>query len=223
MLSDVMEDYLKAIYFLQDQEEGEERVRTSKIADYLDVEPPTVTSMVKKLSDSGLVDYEEYRGVRLTQEGEPVALEIVRHHRLLETYLTEHLDYDWSEVHEEADRLEHHISEKFAKRVAERLENPSVDPHGDPIPDEDLEPLEEGDDVRLSECTESSSVVVNRVDDHDPEVLEYLSENGIDTGTEIDVVEVAPFDVITVDAGEDGTEVSLSDRIAQQIMVEYID
>ena len=216
-----MEDYLKAIYFLQEEGESEERVKTSRIAEYLDVEPPTVTSMVKRLSDSSLVDYEEYRGVRLTREGEPVALEIVRHHRLIETYLTEHLDYDWSEVHEEADRLEHHISDKFAERVAERLEDPSVDPHGDPIPDEDLKPLDKTEGLRLSECRESNTVVVDRVNDRDPDILEYLSEHGITTGTEIDVVEVAPFDVITVDTGKD--EVSLSDGIAEQIQVEYTD
>jgi Mn-dependent DtxR family transcriptional regulator len=138
MLSDVMEDYLKTIYYLQG--DGEERIRTSDIASHLDVTSPTVTSMLEKLEDRGLVDREKYKGVRLTDEGETVALEVLRHHRLLEAYLTEHLDYDWSEVHDEADRLEHHISEKFERRLADLLGDPEVDPHGDPIPNEELDP-----------------------------------------------------------------------------------
>src|SRR6056297_1066903 len=124
MLSDVMEDYLKAIYILQELDDPP--VSTSEIAEYLDVTPPTVTSMVEKLDDRGLVEREKYTGVELTEEGVTVALEVLRHHRLLEAYLTEHLDYDWSEVHDEADRLEHHISEKFERRLADLLDDPDV-------------------------------------------------------------------------------------------------
>src|SRR6056297_4177740 len=149
MLSDVMEDYLKAIYTLQ--EGSEDPVATSDIADELDVTPPTVTSMVEKLEDRGLVEREKYKGVELTPEGETVALEVIRHHRLLEAYLTEHLDYSWSEVHDEADALEHHISEEFERRVAEALDDPEVDPHGDPIPGVDLDPIESDDTDRLTE------------------------------------------------------------------------
>jgi len=132
MLSDVMEDYLKTIYSLQ--QDSDDPIATSAIAEYLDVTSPTVTSMIEKLEDRGLVEREKYKGVELTDEGETVALEVLRHHRLLEAYLTEHLDYSWSEVHEEADALEHHISEEFERRVAEVLGDPEVDPHGDPIP-----------------------------------------------------------------------------------------
>lgn len=114
MLSAVMEDYLKAIYQLQQEGDGE-RVRTSAIAEYLEVTPPTVTSMLSKLEERELVDREKYKGVTLSPDGERVALEVIRHHRLLEAYLTEHLDFRWSEVHDEADRLEHHIS-GFARR-----------------------------------------------------------------------------------------------------------
>ncbi|MFC6726080.1 metal-dependent transcriptional regulator, partial [Halobium palmae] len=119
MLSDVMEDYLKAIYVLQ-SEEGPP-VSTSAIAERVGKTPPTVTSMVETLEERGLVDREKYKGVELTDEGMTVALEVIRHHRLLEAYLAEHLDYDWTEVHDEADRLEHHISEEFERRVAEAL------------------------------------------------------------------------------------------------------
>src|SRR6056297_1761018 len=158
MLSDVMEDYLKAIYTLQ--EGSEDPVATSDIADELDVTPPTVTSMVEKLEERGLVEREKYKGVELTTEGETVALEVLRHHRLLETYLTEHLDYSWSEVHEEADALEHHISEEFEERVADVLGDPEVDPHGDPIPSADLTPPGDDDTTPLSEYAEGESVVV---------------------------------------------------------------
>src|SRR6056297_1082078 len=140
MLSAKMEDYLKAIYEVK-QREGEP-VSTSAVAELLDVEPPTVTSMMEKLESRGLVDREKYKGVELTDEGETVALEVLRHHRLLEAYLAEHLDYDWSAVHDEAERLEHHISEEFERRVAAALGDPDVDPHGDPIPDADLEPVD---------------------------------------------------------------------------------
>ncbi|MDY7083195.1 MAG: metal-dependent transcriptional regulator, partial [Halobacteria archaeon] len=146
MLSDVMEDYIKAIYHLQREDSP---VSTSEIADYLGVKPPTVTSMLDKLEERGFVEREKYKGVELTEDGETVALEVLRHHRLLETFLTEHLNYDWTEVHDEADRLEHHISEEFEKRVAEELDEPTVDPHGDPIPNADLEPPAEGDVFRL--------------------------------------------------------------------------
>src|SRR6056297_2493449 len=158
MLSDVMEDYLKAIYALQQDEEGP--VATSAIAEYLDVTPPTVTSMIEKLEDRGLVEREKYKGVELTPEGETVALEVIRHHRLLESYLTEHLDYAWSEVHDEADALEHHISEEFERRVADALGDPDVDPHGDPIPSADLTPPGDDDTTPLSEYAEGESVVV---------------------------------------------------------------
>ena len=122
MLSDVMEDYLKSIYSLQ-ADDGEP-VSPSALADHLGVTPPTVTSMVEKLEERGLVEREKYKGVELTDEGRTVALEVLRHHRLLEAYLTEHLDYSWSEVHDEADALEHHISEEFERRVADLLDDP---------------------------------------------------------------------------------------------------
>ncbi len=216
MLSDVMEDYLKAIYVLQ-TERGPP-VATSAIADYLGKTPPTVTSMVEKLESRGLVEREKYKGVELTEEGETVALEVIRHHRLIEAYLAEHLDYDWSEVHDEADALEHHISEEFERRVAAALGNPEVDPHGDPIPGVDLKPLDEDNATRLNEHEEGDRVVVVRVRDRGVSELEYLADAGITPGTTLDVVDVAPFGMVTVRSPE-GAEQSLPESVAASIRV----
>jgi DtxR family Mn-dependent transcriptional regulator len=210
-----MEDYLKAVYILQ-SEEGPP-VSTSAIADYLGKTAPTVTSMLGKLEDRGLVDREKYKGVELTPEGETVALEVLRHHRLLESYLAEQLDYDWSEVHDEADRLEHHISEEFERRVAEALGDPEVDPHGDPIPGADLEPIEADEAERLSELGVGDRAVVTRVSDRDEAELEYLAEAGVRPGTELVVVDVAPFGMVTVEVAD--REQSLPDRVAASIRV----
>ncbi|MFW6316862.1 MAG: metal-dependent transcriptional regulator [Halorubrum sp.] len=215
MLSDVMEDYLKAIYVLQ-SERGPP-VSTSAIAEYLDKTSPSVTDMLGKLEERGLVEREPYQGAELTAEGEAVALEVVRHHRLLEAFLADRLDYDWSEVHDEADALEHHISEEFERRVAEALGDPAVDPHGDPIPGADLEPVDEGSGPRLSDRVKGDRVVVARVSDRDEDELEYLADAGITPGTELEVVDVAPFGMVTV-ATPTG-EQSLPAEVARSIRV----
>jgi len=219
MLSAKMEDYLKAVY--EAQGESEDPVSTSRIAEMLDVTPPTVTSMLEKLEERELVEREKYKGVRLTTEGETVALEVIRHHRLLETYLTEQLGYDWAAVHDEADRLEHHISEEFERRVADVLGDPTVDPHGDPIPDDSLEPVDETG-ATLSEFGEGERVAVTRVRDRDPEELAYLDEVGVTPGTRLTVVEVAPIGMVTVELSS-GDQVSLPDAITRTIFVEHED
>jgi DtxR family Mn-dependent transcriptional regulator len=215
MLSAVMEDYIKAIYAIGS--DGEERVSTSALADYLDVTAPTVSSMLKKLEERGLVDREEYKGVTLTEEGELVALEILRHHRLLEAFLTEQLDYDWADVHDEADRLEHHVSEELTDRIAEALGNPPVDPHGDPIPDADLSLPEESETTRLADAGEGERVVVRRIRHQGDEELRYLADAGIRPGVELAVVDVAPFGMVTVES-VDG-EQSLPEEVARLIEV----
>ena len=220
MFSDTMEDYLKAIYVLQ-TEHGPP-VSTSEIAEYLDKTPPTVTSMVSSLAEHDLINHEKYKGVELTEEGETVALEVIRHHRLLETYLTEHLDYDWHEVHEEADALEHHISEEFERRVADALDNPTVDPHGDPIPGVDLDPIAVDDADRLTEFEPGDHVVVTRVSDREEEELTYLEAAGITPETELEIVDIAPFGMVTV-ATLDGDEQSLPESVARSIRVEPVD
>ena len=214
-----MEDYLKAIYVLQ-SEQGPP-VSTSAIAEYLDKSSPSVTDMLGKLEERGLVEREPYQGAELTAEGEAVALEVVRHHRLLEAFLADRLDYDWSEVHDEADALEHHISEEFERRVAEALGDPAVDPHGDPIPGADLEPVDEGSGPRLSDRDEGDRVVVTRVSDRDEDELDYLADAGITPGTAVEVVGVAPFGMVTVTTPTG--EQSLPAAIARSIRVEDAD
>lgn len=191
MVSDVMEDYLKTIYTLQ--QEVDAPVRTSTIAEHLEVTPPTVSSMLSSLEDRGLVTREKYAGAELTADGETLALETLRHHRLLEAFLTEYLDYEWSEVHDEADVLEHHISESFERRVATALDDPSVDPHGDPIPGEELSPPPDVEADPLSEFGEGDLVVVVRVSDRERDELEYLADAGVVPGTTVTIREIAPI------------------------------
>ncbi|OVE84309.1 metal-dependent transcriptional regulator [Natronolimnobius baerhuensis] len=217
MLSDVMEDYLKIIYQLQ--RSTDDRIKTSEIAEELDVTSPTVTSMLDKLEDRSLVDREKYRGVTLTDEGETVALEVVRHHRLLEAYLTEHLDYDWSEVHDEADRLEHHISENFEARVADALDQTEVDPHGAPIPSADLEPPKRTDGKSMMEFEAGETVIVEEVADHDADVLSYLADHGVEPGVELEIIEVAPFGMLTARATGHDEPVSLPEDVAHHVRV----
>lgn len=213
------EDYIKAIYQLQD---GDDPVATSAIADALGVTAPTVTATMKRLEDADLVEREEYKGVQLTTEGELVAIETIRHHRLLELFLTEHLDYDWTEVHDEADRLEHHISERLETELAAVLGDPSADPHGAPIPTEDLEPTDADDDP-LSKCDEGETVVVAQVADSDPEVLSYLADAGIAPGTYLEITEVAPFGMLTVIPDSSDDTVSLPREIAAAIRIRESD
>ena len=212
-----MEDYVKAIYVIQ-REEGVP-VSTSAVAEYLDKTPPTVTSMMEKLADRGLIEREKYSGVELTDEGRTVALEVIRHHRLLEAYLAEHLDFDWSEVHDEADTLEHHISEDLERRMAEALDDPAVDPHGDPIPTETLDPVDEEAGERLTSFEEGDRVTVSRVPNRDRAELDYLAEAGVTPGTEIEIVDVAPFGMVTVRLDDD-TEQSLPQEVADAIRVQ---
>jgi DtxR family Mn-dependent transcriptional regulator len=174
-LSPAMEDYLKAIYLL---EHHHGTVSTSMLAEEMNVVAASATGMIKKLADNGLVDYERYRGVRLTERGRQAALETLRHHRLLELFLTEKLGFSWDEVHAEADRLEHHISEALEARIFEILGEPTHDPHGDPIPtlSGDLPSLEIHS---LTEVEEGTSGLVARVLTQDDEVLRYLREAGL--------------------------------------------
>jgi len=215
MLSAVMEDYIKAMYVLEN--EAGERVATSALADYLDVTPPTVSSMLNKLEERGLIEREQYKGATLTEEGELVALEILRHHRLLESFLTEQLDYDWADVHDEADRLEHHISDELSERIAEALGNPGVDPHGDPIPDAELR-LPEGEATsRLADAAVGDRVVVRRIRHQGDEELRYLADAGVRPDVELEVVDIAPFGMVTVDTS--AGEQSLPKEIAALIEV----
>ena len=188
--TEAVEDYAKAIYALQRRQSGP--VATSALAERVGVSPGSVTAMLKRMQSMGLVTHELYHGVELTPEGEQVALEVLRHHRLLESYLADFLGVPWDQVHDEAEVLEHYISEDLEARIAAALGEPDRDPHGDPIPSADLS-LPEAHDVSLSTLRAGESGTVLRVSDSDPELLRYLAECGITPGVEIEVVETVRF------------------------------
>ena len=199
--SEAIEDFLKAVYALQQEHE---RVQTTALAEALNVSAPSATEMAKKLAKANLVEHEPYRGTRLTSAGERVALAIIRHHRLIELFLVEALGYSWDEVHEEAERLEHAISDRLAQRIAQYLGNPHYDPHGDPIPDTtgDIQPREL---TPLSEWPLNEQGMVARLLDQSPDMLRYLADKGLVVGTLVEVTERAPFDEplhITADGSE---------------------
>jgi DtxR family Mn-dependent transcriptional regulator len=218
-LTRVIEDYLKTIYELT---RSNQRATTNQIAERMGVTPASVTNMIQKLAetDPPLLDYRKHRGVQLTSEGERVALEIIRHHRLLEMFLHETLGYSWDEVHEEADRLEHVISEEMEERIAISLGNPQHDPHGDPIPSRDLQ-MPQSSDLTLSQLRPPQKAQVNRVSDTDPDLLRYLSERGIEPAAQLEVLDFSPFDnnlQIRVEGEEE--PVVLGAVITSQVFVE---
>ena len=188
--SEAIEDFLKAVYLLQQEQE---RVQTSVLAETLGISAPSTTEMAKKLARAHLIDHEPYRGVRLTPAGERVALEIVRHHRLLELFLVQALGYSWDEVHEEAEKLEHAVSERLAQRIAEYLGHPRFDPHGDPIPgpEGDIMPRHL---TLLSDWPAGKPGQIARLRDQSPEMLRYLAEKGLTIGARIEVVKLDPFE-----------------------------
>lgn len=189
MITQAIQDYLKVIYKLGNQGKP---VNTNAIAERMNVSQASVTGMLKKLAELKLIMYKRYYGVELTTAGRKVALEIIRHHRLLELYLAEALGYSWDQVHEEAEKLEHHISEEFEEKMAEFLGHPNFDPHGAPIPRKDGTILERAL-MPLTEAAAGQRVQVKQVSDNDPEMLRYLGEIGIFPEIELDVIEKAPF------------------------------
>jgi DtxR family Mn-dependent transcriptional regulator len=188
--SSAVEDYAKAIYALQRR--GEAPVSTNALADRLGVTAASASGMVKRLDEMGLVSHEPYRGVQLTSEGRRLALEVIRHHRLLELYLAEKLDVPWDRVHAEAEVLEHVLSEDLEKLIAAKLGNPTRDPHGDPIPTPDLRIVEPDTLARDALETGARGTFV-RVSDSDPEMLRYLAERGIAPGDRFEIVDRQPF------------------------------
>jgi DtxR family Mn-dependent transcriptional regulator len=189
--SDAIEDYAKAIYALARRSGGV--ASTNALAERLQVTAPSVSAMVKKLSERGLVEHVPYKGVKLTPDGERVALEVLRHHRLLELYLAEHLGVPWDRVHEEAESLEHVLSEGLEARIAAKLGNPTHDPHGDPIPDAELH-IDEGETRSLADLEIGDKGRFVRVSDSDPAMLRYLDERGVRLGDPFEVLDRQPFD-----------------------------
>lgn len=183
------EDYLKAIYQL---ELSTGAAQTSAIADALAVAPPSVSGMVKRLSESGLLDHVPYRGVQLTVAGRRAALRMVRRHRILETYLTQKLGYDWDSVHEEAERLEHAVSDELVERMAMALGNPRYDPHGAPIPTVSGE-VERQESMPMSDVPVGEVAELRMVSDKDSDRLRYLSSLGLRPGVSFEVVGHQPF------------------------------
>ena len=183
-LTPVAQDYLKAVWSAQ--EWSDEKVTTKHLADRLGVGASTVSETVRRLSGQGLLEHERYGAIRLTDEGRRLALVMVRRHRLLETFLVEQLGYGWDEVHDEAEVLEHAVSDVFVERMAARLGNPSRDPHGDPIPSADGTVVRP-DAVPLSSMHAGDAGTVVRISDADPEALRYLAELGLDLDIRVEV------------------------------------
>ena len=211
-----VEDYAKAIFALERREGGP--VATSALAERLGVSPGTVTAMLKRMEGMKLVSHELYRGVELTRSGRRVALEVLRHHRLLETYLVDVLGVPWDRVHDEAEVLEHYISEDLEERIAAALGEPGHDPHGDPIPDSDLR-LAPDSHTPLSELEPGAQGTVARVSDSDPAMLRYLAEIGIGPGTTLRVVEREAFGGGVSIAIADATH-GIGEELARRLLVD---
>ena len=220
-LTHAIEDYLKAIYHLT-QESA--RASTKQIAASMGVAPASVTGMIQRLAvnDPPLVEYHRHHGVSLTEPGQRVALEIIRHHRLLELYLHERLGFAWDEVHVEAARLEHVISEELEERIAQALGNPQHDPHGEPIPGRDLS-LPEQSGLRLSELRPGQSALIERVADTSPELLRHLSGLGLIPQAQVEALEHSVFDdTLRLQVSGKESPVVLGLKITQQIFIEVI-
>jgi DtxR family transcriptional regulator, Mn-dependent transcriptional regulator len=217
MPSTSVEDYLKNIYHLQ---EHESRVTTTLLAEHLKIAPPSVTDMVKKLSDQGFLRHAPYKGTELTEKGKRSALKIIRKHRLWEMFLVEVLRFSWDEIDQEAEKFEHIMSDKMENKIDEVLGFPKVDPHGDPIPQKDgtiekmkLEPL--------GNANEGITVRVLRVNDEDPELLQYASSIGLSLNKKIFIKQKNKFDEsIVVKIGTKETVVS--SKLGQNIFVEAL-
>jgi DtxR family Mn-dependent transcriptional regulator len=210
-LSPSVQDYVKELYKLQ----AAGRASTSGLAERMGVAPASATAMLKKLAVLGLAEHEPYRGAKLTPSGERAAIEMIRHHRLLEQYLSQTLGLSIDAVHAEADRLEHALSEELEAAIDQSLGFPTHDPHGDPIPSAELE-LAHGDEGTLADLEPGGSAVVCRVPDSDPDLLRYLDELGLVPGERVEVRASAPFDgpvTIAARGGEHAISRELAGRI----------
>ncbi len=211
-----MEDYAKALYALEARSPGP--VGTSALAQRLGLTPGSVSAMLRKLDELGLLHLTPYHGVQLTEEGRRLALEVMRHHRLIELFLAEQLGMAWDRVHQEAEVLEHWISEELEAAIAEKLGHPTLDPHGDPIPSADLR-IDEGATVSLESLAPGQEGLFVRVSDSDPEMLRFLAQRRIAPGERLRVVEKQPFDGPVFLRLADH-EVVLGSRLARSMRVE---
>lgn len=207
-------DYLKAVWEIA----GPGAASTKGVADRLSVSSASVTNMFARLQEMGLARYERYRGASLTEEGRAEALRLVRRHRLVETFLLQHLGYSWEEVHEEAERLEHAVSDEFTERLAGMLGHPDRDPHGAPIPAPDGA-LPAEDSRPLSEMEAGNRVVVSRIENRDPAVLSHLWERGLVPGCQLGVREVRGLDGVVTVEDDDGVSHALGAPVARSVFV----
>ena len=217
--STAVQDFLKAVYVLQ-QRGKNNRVSTNALAEALKILPPSVTDMARRLSEGGLVDYKKYHGVHLTQDGEEIALKMLRRHRLVELYLMQELGYELHEVHEDAERLEHAVSERFIEAISHKMGHPEFDPHGDPIPSVDGT-ITRRNLIPLSEIELNQEAVVSRFMMTQAEMLQYLGERGIVLNEMIQVKNIDPFEgpmTILVD----GQQQIIGYNVAKSILVEVI-
>ncbi len=218
MLSQAAQDYIKSIYKLQNGHDPGPSVNTSLIAERMDVSAASATNMVKKLAEMKLLQHTPYRGVELTSAGEAIALEVIRHHRLLELYLADALGFKWDQVDAEADRLEHVISEEFEERIDEMLGYPKTDPHGAPIPSKEGD-IAQPDYSRLAEVDAGQTVVIRQVSDKSPEMLRYMASLELKPGAVIAVQEKAPFNGPLKICVNGQAEHSLGMEVAEHIYV----
>ena len=215
--SESIQDYLKQTYKLQEEHEY---VTISQLAGKLQVSAPSVTQMVKKLAKEKLVDYTPYQGVMLTEKGKKIALEVIRHHRLLELFLSEILGYPLEKVDEEAEKLEHFISEEFEQTINERLGNPKFDPHGDPIPTIDGK-VSRHNYLPLAEASAGDKLVIKCVSDFSPDMLRYMNELGLLPNVHLKVIGKEPFNgPLKVKIGD--REVVVGNDLAKAIFIEVI-
>jgi DtxR family Mn-dependent transcriptional regulator len=215
-ISPNIQDYAKAVYALEERRGA--AVSTNDLAERLGVTPGSVSAMVRKLSELGLVEYERYHGVRLTNEGRRVALEVLRHHRLIELFLATELGMPWDQVHAEAEVLEHVLSEKLEQLIANRLGNPTLDPHGDPIPTPTFDVVQR-ETLSLDELESGAAGRFVRVSDSDPAMLRYLAQQGISLGDRVEVSGRQPFEgPVFVRVG--GRELPLGGQLARAMRIE---
>lgn len=217
-ISEAVENFIKSVYVLQQKNE---RVSTNALKDALGISAPSVTDMAQRLMESGYVDYLKYRGVRLTDAGEAIALQVIRRHRLIELYLVSELGYALHEVHDEAEALEHAVSDRFIQAIASKLGNPEFDPHGDPIPTADgliaareLHPL--------SDLPVGTSARVSRYITADADMLQHTLDRGFTLNTEVEVTARDPFQgPLTVTIGDETTVIGYI--VAETILVEVVE
>ncbi|MFB6248382.1 MAG: metal-dependent transcriptional regulator [Salinibacter sp.] len=219
MRSPSIEDYLKVVYKLEERE-GSPPVSTGDVARSMEVSPASASNMIKRLDDLGFLTYEAYEGATLTTPGRTVALEVLRHHRLLELYLKEVMGFSWDEIHEEAEILEHHISERFESRIEEMLGHPSRDPHGHPIPTRDGT-VDDLPTRSLADLDEGNAAPIDHIADEDGALLDLLEQRGLLPGATVEVVETRPLDGLLVVA-VDGAEQLVGTPVAQKVVVEPV-